>query len=72
MSDAEKKALDEKAQPLLLKALQAKDWKGIWTIPAGAAAIVMVIFFVLFKDDRKRTESEGAPHAQPETGSTVG
>ena len=72
MSDADKKALDEKAQPLLLKALQAKDWKGIWTIPAGAAAIVMVIFFVLFKDDRKRTESEGAPHAQPETGSTVG
>ena len=43
-------------------------------IPAGAAALVMVIFFVLFKDDRPESEPEeevaanGEPEQTPEAG----
>lgn len=29
------------------------DWKMIWIIPAGIAALVLLIFFVLFKDKKK-------------------
>ena len=30
----------------------AQDWKMIWTIPAGIAAVVMVIYGFLFKDEK--------------------
>lgn len=72
MSDEDKKPIQKEADALQLSALQAIDWKGIWLIPAGAAAVVMVIFFVLFKDDRKRPEPEGALDAELETDSMVG
>lgn len=29
------------------------NWKNIWFIPAGIAAAVMVLFFLLFKEDKK-------------------
>ena len=61
MSDADRKLIENEASALQLSALQAKDWKGIWTIPAGAAAVVMVIFFLLFKDNRLQPEPETAP-----------
>lgn len=43
-------------------------------IPAGAAALVMVIFFVLFKDDRPGSQpkedvaASGEPEQTPEAG----
>ena len=30
----------------------AQDWKMIWTIPAGIAAVVMVFYAILFKNER--------------------
>jgi nucleoside transporter len=73
MSDDAKKPIEDEAAALQLSALQAIDWKGIWLIPAGAAAVVMVIFFVLFKDDRPQPEPEEAaassePEQSPEAG----
>ncbi|MBL6705282.1 MAG: nucleoside permease [Planctomycetaceae bacterium] len=58
MTDEDKKPIQDEAAALQLSALQAIDWKGIWTIPAGAAAVVMVIFFVLFKDSRPQSGAE--------------
>ena len=68
MSDDEKKPIEDEAAALQLSALQAIDWKGIWNIPAGAGAVVMVIFFILFKDQRPKTEPEGevAASGEPE------
>tara|TARA_R110002072_G_scaffold303123_1_gene494639 strand:- start:44949 stop:45407 length:459 start_codon:yes stop_codon:yes gene_type:complete len=60
MPAEEKKPLEDEAAALQLSALQAIDWKGIWTIPAGAAAVVMVIFFVFFKKDRNQSDPENA------------
>ncbi|MBM6550906.1 nucleoside permease [Marinomonas ostreistagni] len=33
------------------------DWSGIWLFPAGFAAVVMVIFLILFKDDKKTAQA---------------
>lgn len=33
------------------------DFKMVWLIPAGIAAIVLVLFFLLFKDDKKSAEA---------------
>ncbi len=71
MTDEAKKPIEDEAAALQLSALQAIDWKGIWNIPAGAAAVVMVIFFVLFKDDRKQPEPEDAPKEESETNSAT-
>jgi len=30
------------------------DWKNIWMIPAAIAAIVFLLYALLFKDDRKK------------------
>ena len=74
MTDEAKKPIEEEAAALQLSALQAIDWKGIWNIPAGAAAVVMVIFFVLFKDNRPQSEPEDevaandGPEQTPEAG----
>ncbi|MGZ0164178.1 MAG: nucleoside permease [Planctomycetales bacterium] len=72
MSDEDKQPIEDEAAALQLSALQGIDWKGIWMIPAGAAAIVMVIFFVLFKDDRKQPELEDAPAEELGTDSAAG
>ncbi|MGZ0168576.1 MAG: MFS transporter [Planctomycetales bacterium] len=66
MTDEAKTPIQEEAKALKVSALQAMDWKGIWLIPAGAAAVVMVIFFVLFKDDRPQPEPEVAASGEPE------
>ena len=65
MSDEEKKAIDDKARPLQVQALQKKDWKGIWSVPAGAAAVVMVLFAVLFKEEKPDPEVEGETGESP-------
>ena len=36
----------------------AKDWFDIWMIPAGIAAVVVVIFILFFKDDNTKTKIE--------------
>lgn len=33
------------------------DWKMIWLIPAGIAAVVLLIFFALFRDEKKTKEA---------------
>lgn len=67
MSAADRASIEAEVQALQLAALQAKDWQGIWTIPAGAAAVVMVLFFALFKDDRKRDEDGNIVQEAAET-----
>ena len=34
------------------------DWKSIWMVPAGIAAVVTLIFALFFKDDRKTSTTE--------------
>ncbi len=43
-------------------ALQLKDWKKIWMIPAIGAAAILVLFTLVFRDDSKR-EGEAAEQA---------
>ena len=40
-----------------MQALQAIQWKQIWTIPCIGAAVIMMIFAVSFRDDTKDSES---------------
>lgn len=61
MPEADRASIESEAQTLQLQALQAKDWKGIWTIPAGAAAVVMVLFLMLFRDERDRSAGDSVP-----------
>lgn len=62
-TEAKQKEIEAEADSLKVEALQLKDWKGIWTIPAGASAIVMVLFLLAFKEDEK------APEVESESGS---
>jgi nucleoside transporter len=41
----------------------AHDWKMIWLIPAGIAAVVMVLFLAVFKDSNKDTTAAGTAAA---------
>ncbi|HLF46234.1 MAG TPA: nucleoside permease [Chitinophagaceae bacterium] len=36
------------------KTADGHDWKNIWLIPAGIAAIVLLLFVIFFKDKKKR------------------
>lgn len=36
-----------------------KDWLSVWFVPAGIAAVVLVIFVLLFTDNRKAVPAEG-------------
>jgi len=69
MPDDKKKPIQDEAAALQLSALQKIDWKGIWMIPAGAAAVVMVIFAVLFKDNRPQPEPEDVAESAEESAS---
>jgi hypothetical protein len=44
-------ASPEEAEALNLEMLQLKDWRTIWTIPCVAAAVVMVVFLLVFRED---------------------
>lgn len=35
---------------------QIKDWTSIWLVPAGIAAVVLVFFVLVFKDDTKKLD----------------
>lgn len=39
------------------------DWQAIWLIPAAMAAVLVVVFALFFKEDR-RSDTEGSPVAQ--------
>jgi len=67
--EKEKKDIEAKADALKVEALQLKDWQGIWAIPAGAAAVVMVLFVALFKEEDAElaVESEGGEADEPDT-----
>ncbi|QCR22025.1 nucleoside permease [Pontibacter sp. SGAir0037] len=34
----------------------ARNWQNIWLIPAGIAALVMVLFIIFFKDEKKEAQ----------------
>jgi len=36
-----------------------KDWTSVWLVPAGIAAIVLVLFVLLFTDNKKLVPTEG-------------
>ena len=36
--------------------LRAKDWKSIWTIPAIMAAVILVLFFLSFREPKDADE----------------
>lgn len=36
-----------------------KDWLSVWFVPAGIAAVVLVIFVLLFTDNKKTVPTEG-------------
>lgn len=40
------------------KTPEGHDWKSIWMVPAGIAAVVTLIFAIFFKDDKKTTATE--------------
>ena len=39
-----------------------QDWQIVWLIPAGIAAIVLVMFIVFFKNDRTPENADGAKY----------
>jgi hypothetical protein len=45
--------LRTKQSELTIRALQAKQWRPIWTIPAVGSAIAMLIFLAIFRDNGK-------------------
>lgn len=52
-------SLEAEAGSLAQQALAKKDWKNIWALPAGGAAVILVLFTLLFKDDSSQDEVEG-------------
>ena len=57
-NEARIKAIPDEIDAKNLASLQAMDWKMIWLIPCVAAAAVMLIFAVVFKDDSKGKDGE--------------
>lgn len=71
LSAEESQALETEARKLERQALALKDWKNIWLIPAGGAAVILVLFTLLFKDDtaeRAADEAEQAAAAEADHG----
>ena len=54
---AQLEKLSKERSQLLLKSV---EWKPIWTIPAVGAAVVLVLFVLLFRDTTKSAVTEGA------------
>jgi len=48
------KQLEAEKARLRLASLKAIDWRKIWSIPAAGAAVILVIFAAVFKDDSQR------------------
>jgi nucleoside transporter len=56
--EAEIASLSKEKDAIAIQALQAVNWRGIWLPPAVGAAVVLVLFGLLFKNDTKRPEEE--------------
>lgn len=56
-------ALSKLQGELAMANIKAMDWKMIWGIPAGMAAIVLVFFTIFFKEPKK-TEEDEEPQAE--------
>jgi MFS family permease len=41
------------------KTADGHDWQSIWMIPAGIAAVVMILFMLFFRDDEKLKLADG-------------
>jgi nucleoside transporter len=70
-SGADVSAIDElqvEKDAASLKALQAIQWKQIWTIPCIGAAVIMIIFALAFRDDAKKVSKSTAEDKQPADG----
>ncbi len=48
-----------------LQALQAIQWREIWTIPCIGAGVIMIIFALLFRDDTKDKSKPGEEETPP-------
>jgi hypothetical protein len=57
--DAQLTAAQGEFNELTVKSLQTLDWKTIWGIPAGIAAVILVVFALIFREDR--TAARSAP-----------
>ncbi|HVR36415.1 MAG TPA: hypothetical protein VMS21_11255, partial [Methylomirabilota bacterium] len=61
--------LPQDAQRELRRAeLQSINWKPLWALPAGFAAVVMLLFMVFFREPPRRKDSEAEPAPAPEPG----
>lgn len=62
--------LEKEKYELKLAGFKAMDWKMIWGIPAGMAAVVLVFFTLLFKEPKKKEEEvleeSGEPKVETE------
>ena len=49
------------------------DWKNYWLFPAGMAAVIFILFALLFWDkvDKEGSEEEAAKAASPDKESAV-
>ncbi|MEK6236090.1 MAG: hypothetical protein N2C14_15400, partial [Planctomycetales bacterium] len=45
-------ALKTEQDAASLKALQLMDWRTIWMIPAVGAGVIMILFAIVFKDEK--------------------
>lgn len=57
---AEIEALGREKDGLAVQALRAVNWRGVWMPPAIGAAIILILFGLLFKDDSKKIGGEKA------------
>ena len=64
--EAELETLEKERKGLVIRALQAISWREIWTIPAVGAAVVLIIFTLIFKEDTP--EGGSAEGSQPAAG----
>ncbi len=49
-------ALQAEQSAKAAQALQVVDWRSLWMLPAGLAALVMAVFLALFREDRGAAE----------------
>jgi nucleoside transporter len=47
------------------------DWNGIWLVPAAGAALVFVLFLILFRPDTRRVDTPEVATHLPEGGTSV-
>ncbi|MCH2206275.1 MAG: MFS transporter [Lentisphaerales bacterium] len=63
-ADSEIADLTKHQGELAMANIKAMDWKMIWGIPAGMAAVVLVFFVLLFKEPKKMEEENSSEMSQ--------